>query len=317
MNESYGRDFDLNLLRVFIVVADAGSVTRAAASLYLTQPAISAAMKRLGDAVGAELFVRHARGVSLTSRGAQLLEAARPHVRSLLTAALSPPQFDAKTSDRTWRLGLADSMEGWLLPALLRALDEAAPSMRVIVSPVQFRNVEEALASRKIEMAVTVADEMPAAVERIPLVSTGFVCLYDPKHVHLKRVVPERDYFAHDHVIVSYNGDLRGVVEDSLRKARRVRCSVQSFSNLGSIVAGSSLLATVPDVVAAHILEHLPQLRVAALPFDFGDGVTELLWLRAQDDDASRFLRDKIAAITVETATRLRRSVHHRRARSA
>jgi LysR family transcriptional activator of mexEF-oprN operon len=43
MNAVYGRDLDLNLLRVFIVVAETGSVTAAADRLYLTQPAISAA----------------------------------------------------------------------------------------------------------------------------------------------------------------------------------------------------------------------------------------------------------------------------------
>ena len=317
MSESYNRDFDLNLLRVFIVVADAGSVTRAAATLYLTQPAVSAALKRLGDAVGAELFVRHARGVSLTSRGAQLLEAARPHVHSLLAAALSPPQFDARTSDRTWRLGLDDSAEGWLLPPLLRALEQEAPHMRVIVAPVQFRNVEDALASRKVEIAVTVADELPASAQRIPLFSTGFVCLHDPRHARIKRVVREREYFAHEHVIVSFNGDLRGVVEDSLRKMRRVRCSVQSFSNLGAIVSGSALLATVPDIIAAHLLKSHPNLRIATLPFGFGDGITELVWLRAHDDDASRFLRENIRSIAVERATHLRGALRNKWARAA
>ena len=53
MNASYGRDLDLNLLRVFVVVADSGSVTRAASHLYLTQPAVSAALRRLTTAIGA------------------------------------------------------------------------------------------------------------------------------------------------------------------------------------------------------------------------------------------------------------------------
>ena len=38
MQDSYGRDLDLNLLRVFVAVADAGSVTGGAGRLYLTQP---------------------------------------------------------------------------------------------------------------------------------------------------------------------------------------------------------------------------------------------------------------------------------------
>ena len=68
MQENYGRDLDLNLLRVFAVVAEAGSVTAAASRLYLTQPAVSAALRRLTTAVGAPLFVRQGRGLALTSR---------------------------------------------------------------------------------------------------------------------------------------------------------------------------------------------------------------------------------------------------------
>ncbi|MCA9590622.1 MAG: LysR family transcriptional regulator, partial [Myxococcales bacterium] len=61
MLPAYARDLDLNLLRVFVVVAEAGSVTVAASRLYLTQPAISSALKRLAVAVGAPLFARQGR----------------------------------------------------------------------------------------------------------------------------------------------------------------------------------------------------------------------------------------------------------------
>ena len=70
--DAYGRDLDLNLLRVFAVVAEEGSITLAATRLYVTQPAVSAAMRRLTDFIGAELFSRQGRGVVLTTRGAEL-----------------------------------------------------------------------------------------------------------------------------------------------------------------------------------------------------------------------------------------------------
>src|SRR5512141_2625518 len=95
----YGRDLDLNLLRVFAVVAEAGSVTEAASRLYLTQPAVSAALRRLTATIGTPLFVRSGRGLVLTSRGERLRAALEPHLRALIDAALAPPAFDPKTSD--------------------------------------------------------------------------------------------------------------------------------------------------------------------------------------------------------------------------
>src|SRR5215469_13647744 len=118
MPTAYGRDLDLNLLRVFAIVAESGSVTAAASRLYLTQPAVSAALRRLTAVVGAPLFVRSGRGLALTSRGERLRDGMRPHLQRLIDAALAPPAFDPRTSDRTLRVGLADSAEMWLLPRL-------------------------------------------------------------------------------------------------------------------------------------------------------------------------------------------------------
>ena len=301
MPEIYGRNLDLNLLRVFAVVAESRSVTLAAERLYLTQPAVSAALRRLNTAVGAPLFVRQGRGLALTARGERLLSSIRPHLQALVDAALSPPSFEPRTSERTLRVGLSDATELWLLPPLLRTLEQEAPRMRLIALPVQFRSVAAALTSGTVDAAVTVADEMPAGIHRQSLFWGGFVCLFDPRHARFKRTVSEADYFAHEHVVVSYNGDLRGIVEDVLQKTRRIRCSVSSFANLGALIDGSALVATVPGIVAQHLLAVRPHLREAPLPFPLQGAPMELLWPAATDDDeACRFLRARIARIAAE-----------------
>lgn len=304
MNEDYGRNLDLNLLRVFVVVAETGSVTEAAGKLYLTQPAISAAIRRLTESVAAPLFARQGRGVALTARGKQLLAQARPHLASLVDAALSPPDFDPKTSDRTVRIGLSDVTEALLIPPMLRILDREAPRMRIIVLPVQFRTVAEALTTQRIDIAVTVADEMPTSIRRKALYHGSFVCLFDPRHTKVGRRISEEQYFAHDHVIVSYNGDLRGIVEDLLRKTRNVRCSLPSFANIGAIVDGTSLLATVPEEVARHVRRAYPHLATAEKPFVLEGSPMELLWPAATDDDpAMRYVRDTIERVSSRTSS--------------
>jgi LysR family transcriptional activator of mexEF-oprN operon len=296
MPNVYGRDLDLNLLRVFAVVAETESVTAAAARLYLTQPAVSAALRRLTTAVGSPLFVRKGRGITLTSRGARLHAEVALHLGKLVDAALSPATFEPRTSTRTFKLGLSDDAEQWLLPRLLQALEAEAPGMRVITLPVQFRTVAAALAGG-VELAISVADELPSAIRRQPLFHAGFVCLYDPRHTRL-RALTEQVYFAHEHVIVSYNGDLRGVVEDMFGKTRRVRCSVPSFSHVGALIEGSARLATVPTIVADSIRTLRPRLRTKPLPFQFPAVPAELLWPAAsEDDEAHRFLRAKIVAV--------------------
>ena len=298
MNRSYEKDLDLNLLRVFVVVAEAGSVTAAASRLYLTQPAVSAALRRLTSAVGAPLFVRAGRGLTLTARGRRLLGAARPHLEALVEAALSPATFAPKTSERMVRIGLSDTHDAWLLAPLLQLLAEEAPRMRLVVLPVQFRTVADALTSSAVDLAVTVADEMPAGTQRLTLFKGSFVCLFDPRHAQVgKRLTMDR-YLAHDHVVVSYNGDLRGIVEDMLGVQRRVRVSVPTFHSIGTVVEGSALLATVPRSVAREILSLRPHLRTAALPFELSGAPMEMLWRSAVDDDeAVRFVRGLVERV--------------------
>lgn len=305
MNESYGRDLDLNLLRVFVVVAEEGSVTGAAQRLYVTQPAISAALKRLATAVGDALFARQGRGLVLTARGERLLAAVRPHLGALIDAAFSPTLFDPATSERTIRLGLSDAAEGWLLPPLLRVLAASAPLMRFVVLPVQFRTVGEALASGRVDLAVTVADDLPSGVRREPLVDSGFLCVFDPRHVKLPRRPTLERYLEHEHVIVSYNGDLRGIVEDFFGVTRRVRCSVSTFSAVGGVVDGTALVATVPELVARTILAVRPHLATVPVPLALGGTPIELLSRAAVDDDpAIAFVRSELIRIAKELASR-------------
>jgi LysR family transcriptional activator of mexEF-oprN operon len=300
MHDAYGRDLDLNLLRVFAVVAEEGSYTLAASRLYVTQPAVSAAMRRLTEFVGAALFSRQGRGVVLTTRGAKLAAAARAHLGPLVSAVVSVPLFDPTTSTATVRIGLADALESLLLPGLLQLLSAEAPCMGLVVLPVQFRTVEQALLSAKVDLAVTVADDLPRSILRHPLAtrrtaSQEFVCLYDPRFSALPKTLSEQDYFARHHVAVSYAGDVRGIIEDLLGKSRKVRLSVPGLGHVADVVEGTSLLATVPSLLARHILGTHPHLNTVPLPRSLANALSkslesttlDLLWVRGTDEDAA------------------------------
>jgi LysR family transcriptional activator of mexEF-oprN operon len=305
INDSYVRDFDLNLLRVFVVVAEEGSLTRAASRLYVTQPAISASIRRLTKFIGAELLTRQGHGLVLTARGTALLEAARLHLRQLVAAALDVPAFDPSQSTATVRIGLAGFLEAVLLPQLLARLRTRAPQMQLVVLRVQFHTVAEMLLSGTVDMAVSVADELPRSIQRRKLgprsdAGHRYVCLYDPRFAKLSRPLTERSYFAQEHVAVSYAGDARGIVEDTTAKRRTVRVSVPAFSYVPDLVDGSNLVATISEVYARHVMRTRPHLRALRLPFELERSDLELLWSRVTEDDApSRFVRELVAEIAL------------------
>lgn len=298
-------DFDLNLLKVFATVAEVGSVTRAAQRLYVTQPAVSASLRRLTDVVGTELFVRQGRGLKLTERGHDLLATTRTHLDALVRATVAAPAFDPKTSRAIVRLGL-EGTGMTFLAGIGAAMRKHAPHMQLVVQNVQFRTVEDALLTGGLTAAVCVADPTPKSICRESMSkSGGFVALYDGQVLKLPKRLTEAQYFAREHIIVSYAGDLRGIIEDTFGKTRTVRMSLPSFNYVATALAGTELLATVPDDFVPSLRHIGPQFKTSTLPFEFPTYSLDLMWARTTDaDPAATFFRGLLRDVVTRALRR-------------
>lgn len=93
---------DLALLRTFVTVHRAGSFTRAAALLGLSQPAVTSQIRTLERQLGRPLFLRQARGVTPTSIGDELAHKAAPHLDALVE--ITETGLDDDSSLRTLHL---------------------------------------------------------------------------------------------------------------------------------------------------------------------------------------------------------------------
>lgn len=106
----------IELLRSFVCILDAGSFTKAAARLNLTQPAISAQIKRMQTLIGEELFQKEGVGISLTEKGETVCRYAR-RILSLNDQILSSGR-----SEKRFRIGLPSVLAAQYLAALKDAL---------------------------------------------------------------------------------------------------------------------------------------------------------------------------------------------------
>ncbi|MET4640874.1 DNA-binding transcriptional LysR family regulator [Streptomyces atratus] len=108
---------DLALLRTFVTVHRAGSFTRAAALLGLSQPAVTSQIRTLERQLGRPLFLRRARGVTPTTMGDELAHRAAPHLDALVEIAESG--VDEESAVRTLHLaGPPEFISLRALPAL-------------------------------------------------------------------------------------------------------------------------------------------------------------------------------------------------------
>jgi DNA-binding transcriptional LysR family regulator len=150
---------DSDLLRSFLAVAKAGSVSGGAARLFRTQSAVSLQVQKLEEIVAQQLFDRHGRGVSLTTRGEQLLPIARQVVETLDQAVIAMRGPDDKGEIR---LGMPEEYSDTLLPAILAAFSQEHPGARILLrcgSSVEF---PAALAAGQLDVALHTPENITA-----------------------------------------------------------------------------------------------------------------------------------------------------------
>ncbi|RUP25001.1 MAG: LysR family transcriptional regulator [Curvibacter sp.] len=135
---------DPQCLRAFVTVAREGSVSRAAARLHLSQPAVSLQLKALAQATGLNLFSRSPRGLVLTADGAALLPQAERALGALSDFAQAAQRLHS-TVRGSLRIGTILDPEFTRLGAFLRHLVEAAPQVRTELRQAMSGDVRDAV----------------------------------------------------------------------------------------------------------------------------------------------------------------------------
>jgi DNA-binding transcriptional LysR family regulator len=113
------------LLATFIAVADRKSVSGAAEVMHLSQPAVTAQIKKLEDGLGASLFLRSVQGMRLTPKGLQLYEYARQIAR--LLAEAQSALAGGKEPAGQLKIAASTTIASYVLPAPLSAFCRAYP----------------------------------------------------------------------------------------------------------------------------------------------------------------------------------------------
>lgn len=142
---------DLDLLHSFLAIYRAGSISRAAATVHLTQPALSAQLQALEARLGRPLFTRRARGVVPTPAGHDLAQAAAAHVDALDTVVDALRAGGTALAGTLYLGGPAELLTVKVLPALA-PLVERGLTLQVrldVVTPLL-----EALGAGELDLVV-------------------------------------------------------------------------------------------------------------------------------------------------------------------
>lgn len=263
MNPRDIRGLELGMLRTFDALMRERSVSRAAARLFLSQPAVSASLNRLRETFADPLFTRTAHGVVPTGRALALatpIEKVLADVAALLEADLP---FDPATSSRIFRIAGSDHASQLILLALSQRLAACSSAIRLVWEHPGTWPLADRL--RKGELDLAVVDSFCAT----PQVFLGYG-----------------------------TSTLEDVIDETLAKSGRQRLPQIAVSSIGQIV---NLLehSNHGAVIGARVAQaHAGKLHAQPLPFVLPGYKVLVCWdTRANTDAGIDWLKGQILEI--------------------
>ena len=261
-------DFDWRLMRSFLAVLDAGSVTGAARRLGARQPTLSRHVAELEAQLGAPLFERTGRGVSPTALARAIADAAREMDAG--ADRLARIVFGRRAqAGGTVRVTTSQVAAAYLLPPILVALSAEEPAIEVeLVASNQLANLLRREADIAVRMVRPVQTSLVA--RRIAEVGIG---AYAHERYLARAGVPRRPEDLRRHRLVGHAADetlLRGFARMGLPLAREdfaLRTDDHiAYGRLVAEGAGIGFVAHYNTPYWPGVVRVLPQLRIPPLP---------------------------------------------------
>ncbi len=239
---------DLNLVRVFVAIAETRSLTTAAARLYVTQPAVSQALGRLRRELDDPLFRRVGREMVPTPLAVSVYPGFRDALAAVERTLDGVRRFDPADSDRLFRIALSELGEiGWL-PAIVATVRRRAPRMRIEVVPIEVEALPDWLGRGTVDLAITPA-AVPGPFERVPLKTQGYGVVLSSAHPLARGELDLAAYAGAAHAVVSGDSGAPAVDAALARVGVRIepRIALTQFAALPTLLAsGRDLIATAP-----------------------------------------------------------------------
>jgi len=295
------KGIDLNLLRALDAILSELNVTRAAARLAISQPALSQQLARARVLFDDPLLVPAVSGRGMVPTPAALaiqgsLRAALAQIDEIVVGGAA---FDPSRSRRSFTILANDNAATIVgVPLMARLRAAGARNIRVAFLHPADRDAVYRLEQGEVDIVIGSGSDMAEGLMQKPLLHDRFLAAQRKGHPRGNAPLSIDAYCACDHVIVSGQGGAFTSEIDRLLaaqgKRRQVALSVQTYGLAPAMVAGSDLLCTLPSRFLATFQQ---QLEVFELPFTAPLFTLSAYWhLRSHADAAHTWLRQQLAA---------------------
>ncbi|MEU6411289.1 LysR substrate-binding domain-containing protein [Microbispora sp. NPDC046933] len=292
---------ELRQLEYFVAVAEERNFTRAAERVHISQSGVSAQIRQLERELGAELFDRSARSVTLTVAG----KAALDHARAALAAAGALGQAVGEVTGLIRGRLTVGMVVGCTVTPLfdaLAAFHRAHPGVEIVLLEDNSERLVEGVRSGALDLALTGLAAAPDGLETLTIVSERLVAAVPPGHPLAERgAVTLRDLGSYPLVCMPYGTGLRTVFDRA--------CAAQGLQPVISLQAGAA--DAVADLAARGLgvavlsesmaVAHRDRLTALTIEDVETPALLALVWRGGQGPAVREFVRYGRRAFAVGT----------------
>jgi LysR family nitrogen assimilation transcriptional regulator len=254
---------DLRQLRYFARIVDLGSMSKAAADLFVAQPALSRQVAALEAELRTPLLVRTVRGVTPTDAGSALYRQAQGLLRQL-SRIPDEVRSAGGVPAGVVSVGLPFSVSNVLTAPLVAAVRERMPAVRVFVTEAVSGVLEEQLAGGRLDIGMLYETERPASGIDVRPLLVEELFLVSPRKGKRPAEIALAEAIREPFILPGSNNATRRILEKAVAKAGgsvEVIAEVDSASTIKSMVA-HGLGVTVMSRSALHPEGQKPALAV-------------------------------------------------------
>lgn len=225
---------DSRQLRAFVILVRTCSFTLAAKELFLSQSAVSHAMKALEQDVGCRLLDRMGKKVSLTQAGEQLLHHAEK-ILSDMDEARSSLQQLGKWGQTRLRIGASSTACRYILPPVLREVKKEFPQCTISIGADDTAAAMESLRNNCIDLAIVLMPKHEDAFEFHALFEDELVFVVSASHPWVTNGVARGEIPRQNYILYQKNSYTLRMIEDYFRDEKMVLNTVIELGSMDAI----------------------------------------------------------------------------------
>ncbi|ELQ2466271.1 LysR family transcriptional regulator [Vibrio vulnificus] len=293
------KNTDLNLIPIFVAIFEEQNLSKAAARLDISQPAVSKALARLRDIYDEPLFHRSPSGVEPTSFAVDIYPAMLTAFKNFTSTLSASSEFEAKVSNRIFSIACVSVASYELMPQLLKQIRQHAPNISLEVHPQFTEDYESDLRLQRYDLIIDMAPRGWTTLKVEPIFSERLMVVCCADHPRIADACSVAQFLAEEHVVVSRWHARKSLMseEDIADLAqRKIVYRASGALEMLPVIHGSEYIGMLPESTI-NAFAGTYNIKAVSLPFEHDIYDLCAIWHPSRSSEsAHQWLRNQLKA---------------------